>query len=531
MSAPTGTVEEEREVKPSRSLGAGNLAIKVILVGLIDALLIMALAKSVTAEWWLAVVFFAVVLVVVNFAYFVKGNLPLKYLVPGVVFLFVFQLYTMFFTAYSSFTNYGSGHLDNKEAAIIAIQAQTVVPVEGGTEYAVVPIVQDGTVSMLVTDPSTGEVRIGTNEGFTDVPDGDVQRDGERVTGVTGYESLNLGTLTGNPDYAAQWDALQPPVDEETGSYLRSISITTATEARSGFVYDEAQDAMLATATGDVYPADGEVGNFVSSTTGEVLNPGWQVSVGFANYAQLFTDAAVRSRFLPILAWTFFFAIVTTFLNFTLGLVLALTMQERRMRGKGLYRILLIIPFMLPSVIMILIWRGILNTDFGLINQVLATQIPWLTDPTLARFSLLMVNLWLSFPYFFLVCSGALTAVPEDLKEAAFVDGASSRHAFRTVVLPLLLVATAPLLVTSFAAAFNNFNLIFLLTGGGPFPGSAIDGGSTDLLINYMYRIAFNPANQQLGLAAAISMLIFVVVGTVAAYGFRLTRRLEEIGQ
>ena len=112
-----------------------------------------------------------------------------------------------------------------------------------------------------------------------------------------------------------------------------------------------------------------------------------------------------------------------------------------------------------------------LNTDFGLINQILGGSVPWLENAWLARFSILAVNLWAGFPYFFLVCSGALTAIPADLKEAAFVDGASSRHAFRTVVLPLLLVATAPLLVTTFAFNFNNFTLIQLLTDGGPFPG------------------------------------------------------------
>ena len=132
-----------------------------------------------------------------------------------------------------------------------------------------------------------------------------------------------------------------------------------------------------------------------------------------------------------------------------------------------------------------------LNTDFGFINQVLTADVPWLTEPNLARFSVLMVNLWMGFPYFFLVCSGALTAIPNDLKEAAYVDGASGRYAFRTVVLPLLLVATAPLLVTTFAFNFNNYTLIELLTRGGPFPGTLIDGGSTDLLINFTYRIAF----------------------------------------
>ena len=526
----TATAVEEREAPASRSSGASNLVIKLILVGLIDVLLIFALAKAITAEWWLAVGFFGIVLIAVNVVYFTKRSLPFKYLVPGLVFLVAFQLYTMFFTGFASFTNYGTGHLDDKQAAIVAIQASSVVPVEGGTEYSVVPIVKDGTVSMLVTDPATGAVQIGTNDGLTAVPDGDVQRDGEKVTGVSGYQSLNLGTLSSNADYKAQWDALQPPVNPESGTYLRAISITKATEARAGYVYDEAQDAMVSTTTGTVYPADTETGNFTSAA-GEVLNPGWRVSVGFSNYLSLITDQTLRSRFLPIMGWTFFFALATTFLNFALGLALALVLAERRMRGKGIYRVLLIIPFMLPGVAMTLIWKGMLNTDFGLINQILTAQIPWLTEPNLARFSVLMVNLWMGFPYFFLVCSGALTAVPEDLKEAAFVDGASPRHAFRTVVLPLLLVATAPLLVTTFAFNFNNYALIELLTKGGPFPGSVVEGGSTDLLINYTFRLAFTPSNQQFGLASAIAMVIFVVVGTVSAYGFRLTRRLEEIGR
>ena len=97
------------------------------------------------------------------------------------------------------------------------------------------------------------------------------------------------------------------------------------------------------------------------------------------------------------------------------------------MRGQGIYRLLLIVPFGLPAILTALVWKGMLNTDFGLINQILGADIPWLTEPNLARFSVLMVNLWMGFPYFFLVCSGALTAIPDDLKEAAYVDGASGQ--------------------------------------------------------------------------------------------------------
>ena len=524
-----GTADAGQEANASRPAGAAGTIVRLVAVGLVDALLIWALATAATAQWWLAVGFFVFALVAINVTYLTGRFLPFKFLLPGILFLIVFQLYTMAFTAFSSFTNYGTGHLDDKQNAIVAIQGSSVVPVEGGREYQVVPIVKDGTVSMLIVDPDTGEVSIGTNEGVTPVPAEQVVREGEKVTGVVGYESLNLGTLSQNADYTAQWEALQPPLDAAAGSYLRPISVTRATEARPGYVYDAAQDAMINTATGEVFPANEAVGNFVSAS-GEALFPGWLVPVGIQNYLSLVTDEGLRSAFIPITIWTFFFAFATTFLNFSLGLMLALILSERRMGGQGIYRILLIIPYGLPFLLMTLVWKGMLNTDFGVINAVLDAKVPWLTDPWLARFSVLMVNLWMGFPYFFLVCSGALTAIPADRKEAAYVDGASGRYAFRTVVLPLLLVATAPLLVTTFAFNFNNYTLIELLTGGGPFPGTQVEGGSTDLLINFTYRQAFNNTFQQLGLASAIAMLIFVVVGTVSAYGFRLTRRLEEIG-
>jgi arabinogalactan oligomer/maltooligosaccharide transport system permease protein len=531
---PSNTAVEEREdvdvTPPSRSPKTTALVIKIVLVGLIDALLIICFAKTVQDDWWLAAVFFAVVFLAVNFAYFTNKALPLKYLLPGLVFLVAFQIYTMVFTGYASFTNYGSNHLGDKDEAIVSIQAKNVVPVPDSPSYPCVPIVKDGTVSMLVTDPDTGVTSIGTSEGLTEVDEGDLVKEGDKVVGVNGYETLNLGTMSANPDYAKQWKDLQVPFDKEAGTYLRSKSITQASLAKAGFVYDEQQDAMVSTTEkGVVYPADPDKGNFVNESTGERLQPGWRVTIGFANYTKLLTDQTLRSRFLPITAWTFFFSIMTTFLNFALGLTLAMVLSERRMRGQGIYRLLLIVPFGIPFILSALVWKAMLNTDFGFINQVLTADVPWLTDPSLARFSVLMVNLWSGFPYFFLVCSGALTAIPNDLKEAAYVDGASGRYAFRTVILPLLLVATAPLLVTTFAFNFNNYTLIELLTGGGPFPGTLQEGGSTDLLINWTFRQAFGTP-QQLGLASAIAMFIFVIVGTVSAYGFRLTRRLEEIG-
>src|SRR5262245_14291962 len=170
--SPSNTAVEEREdvgaaPPPSRSPRTTALITKIVLVGLVDALLIICFAKAASADWWLAAVFFAVVFVAVNFAYFTNRALPLKYLIPGLVFLVAFQIYTMVFTGYASFTNYGSNHLGTKDEAITSIQAKNVVPVPNSPTYPVVPIVKNGTVSMLVTDPDTGTTSIGTSEGLT----------------------------------------------------------------------------------------------------------------------------------------------------------------------------------------------------------------------------------------------------------------------------------------------------------------------------------------------------------------------------
>ena len=170
--------------------------------------------------------------------------------------------------------------------------------------------------------------------------------------------------------------------------------------------------------------------------------------------------------------------------------------------------------------------------SFGFINQVLlgGASIPWLTDPTLAKISILFVNLWLGFPYMFLVCTGALQSIPEELEEAATVDGAKPWAVFRLIKLPLLLVTVAPLLIASFAFNFNNFNLIYMLTGGGPRdPEAGVNVGATDILISMVYKVAFTGQTRDYGLASAFSIIIFILVAVIAVVSFKRTKALEEL--
>ncbi|MBM7331913.1 ABC transporter permease subunit, partial [Agrobacterium sp. S2] len=149
-----------------------------------------------------------------------------------------------------------------------------------------------------------------------------------------------------------------------------------------------------------------------------------------------------------------FGSVATTFL---LGLFLAVVFNDVRLRGRKIYRTLLILPYAIPGFLGALLWAGMLNRKFGFINEVIlgGASIGWLTDPVLAKLAVLGVNLWLGFPYMFLICTGALQSLPGDVMEAAKIDGASPWRAFRSVTMPLLLVSTTPLLISSFAFNFN----------------------------------------------------------------------------
>ena len=216
--------------------------------------------------------------------------------------------------------------------------------------------------------------------------------------------------------------------------------------------------------------------------------------------------------------------------TFALGLLLALALNKP-IRGRRVYRSVLILPYAMPSIMSILIWGGMFNsTEFGAINNLLGTEIAWFQSALFAKFAIILVNLWLGFPYFYLISSGALQAIPSELLEAASIDGANPRQIFRQITLPLLLQILSPLLIASFAFNFNNFNLIYLLTGGGP--RAELDGelaGATDILISFTYKIAFGNANvQDLGLASAISLVIFVLVASISMYGLRKSKVLES---
>jgi ABC-type sugar transport system permease subunit len=224
-------------------------------------------------------------------------------------------------------------------------------------------------------------------------------------------------------------------------------------------------------------------------------------------------------------------------MTFGLGLAVAIIFNDRALVGRKLITTLLLIPYTIPSLITIMVWRGMLNPELGIVSRTLESLIgwspPWFTDPFWAKAAVLLVNLWLGFPYFMLICSGALQAIPLDLYGAAEVDGANPWQRFWRITLPLLLVAVGPLLVASFVFNFNNFNIIFLfIEGGPPIAGAATQAGHTDILISYVFNLAFaGGRGAQYGLAGAITMVIFVIVAVITLLQFRFTRMWEEVSE
>jgi arabinogalactan oligomer/maltooligosaccharide transport system permease protein len=428
------------------------------------------------------------------------------------------------YTVSTAFTNFGDGHRGSKQEAVVAIQTSSLQQVPNAPEYALSPALKDGKlVFLLVTTDAAGQkkVQAGTADGLSDVPDASVGLTG-KINDAPGYTILSAGEAAGRSEEIGNFAV---PTDQGA---IKSSGLSRAVELKASRVYDEGCDCVTDVATGTKYTADESVGYFVSPS-GENLSQGWRVSVGFRNYARLFTDPSISGPFLGSFVWNFAFAFFSVFCSFALGLGCALTLHSPRVRGTKIYRTLLILPYAMPSFGMLLVWRDMFNTDFGLVNRLFGSHVDWLGQPWTARMTLILINMWMGFPYMFLVATGALQAIPRELTEASSIDGASSWQGFRRVTLPLLLVALSPLLISSFAYNFNNFNAVQFVTKGGPFPPDNVSSGATDLLITYTYRLAFGGSGAQFGFAAAISTIIFAIVATMSIIVFRRTRQLEEV--
>lgn len=254
--------------------------------------------------------------------------------------------------------------------------------------------------------------------------------------------------------------------------------------------------------------------------------------VGFANFIEVL-NGPFKQTFLPVFLWTITFAIVSTLGCFLLGLLLALVLNNPNIKERGIYKGILILPWALPATVAILSFQGLFNGTYGQINSILMNfniiqePIKWLTDPNMARLCIIIVNIWLGFPYMMNVCLGSLAAIPEVYYEAAEVDGANKWKQFIKITLPSLAKTSYPLIISSFAFNFNNFGSAFLITGGGPARLETQFAGYTDILASVNYKLSMQFGRYEI--ASALSILIFIIIGSISFVQMKASGQFEEV--
>ena len=284
----------------------------------------------------------------------------------------------------------------------------------------------------------------------------------------------------------------------------------------------------------------------------------------FDTFKMVFTNSAWLKFFIDVLSWTLIYAFMSSITVYVLGLIQALIIESKYVKFKKLWRTILILPWAIPGIISLMLFRNVFADNGGLVNQILVQfdlvekvksflfsvglinqitpgNILWLTSPangTLAKFLVIIVNLWLGYPYFMMLITGVLGTIDQSLYEAADIDGANAPQKFRFITLPMILRATAPVIITTFTFNFNNFGAIYFLTSGGPgYPLDQIpesvrilgaQPGQTDILISWIYKLSFGSANDQYNLASVYSILIFVFIGLAAIYNLSKLKSFWE---
>ncbi len=464
------------------------------------------------------------ILVFLCLVYLRRRFTPMRWLAVGIALAMLFTLYPIFYTFYTAFTNMGDGHILSKQQAIQRLEDERYLP-EGGESY-----------SWAVYEAAPGEYALWlvAEDGATYLA-----KPGETLTAV----SPSNFTLD-EDGYPEQLDGYQKltkrdtvPIINELGEIdfgaedntVRIRSLQEAATLVPIYTYDAEIDTVTNLDTGVTYTPDD--GTFTSED-GDTLTPGYMTSIGTRNFVRFLTNEGLRDPMMTMLVWNFAFAFFSVFFSFVVGLVIALLFED--LAGKRVIRSLLIIPYTIPVLVSVLIWRAILNPDLGFLSKILESMFgtgpAWFLDPFWAKVALVLINVWLSYPYFFVITAGALRAIPEEINHAATVDGASAWQGLRYITLPLLLRILSPLLIASFTFNFNNFNLVYIFNfGNPPMANTIIPIGHTDILISFVYKLAFvTSGTTDYGLAASISIVLFLFIGLLTLLQVRFTGAFKE---
>ena len=535
-TAPTPAASPGQAFRPgviARAIAAFSgypgYVIKLVLLSLANALAVWAAVVLIGHSKWISLAILVAATLLIDFVYLVprRWTVPAKFLIPGTVFLIAFQIVPIVYTIQIALSNYSTGHVISRSAAITQIKLNSLEPPPNGQQYEMAPARDaSGKLVLILHDDASGKVYAGTSKGLTPLSKTDVKVDSSGIpVAAKGYKLIKGAELF---TLDKQLAALNIPTKNDAS--IQPQGTTQAIELRPTLRFDAQKNAFVRISDGTVFKDNGRGAFTAVNNPANELEPGWKAYIGFHNFGKLGTNSLYRDPFLRVLVWTIVYATSTVLLSFALGLFVAIALDKPGLRFQRTYRTLLIVPYAIPGFLSLLVWAGLLNDDFGVVNRLFHIHVPWLFDANWARVSVILVSVWLTTPYFFLVSLGALQSIPGELTEAARVDGGGGWQIFRRVTLPLLLVAVAPLLIASFAFNFNNFNNIFLLTGGGPYTGTSSIAGSTDILISYTYKLAFGSGKgQDFALASTVGIIIFFIVATISGVLFWRTKSLESV--
>ncbi len=253
---------------------------------------------------------------------------------------------------------------------------------------------------------------------------------------------------------------------------------------------------------------------------------------GLTNVTDIFLGNQTKTHtFFGIFGWTIVWAILATSTNYILGMLLAILINHKLVKMKKMWRTLFVISIAIPQFVSLLLISRALE-PMGAINIALmklgwiTTPLPFLTDKTLARICVVVINMWIGIPYTMLNFSGVLMNIPSDLYESAELDGAGPFRRFTSITLPYMIFVTAPATITTFVGNINNFNVIYLLTSGGPFALDYYQAGKTDLLVTWLYKLTVDRHNY--ALASTIGIFIFMIVSTLSITVYNRTSAVKK---
>ncbi len=472
--------------------------------------------------------FAIVTLILVSLGLYVFANrraYAWRYVYPGVAGMGLFVLFPLICTIAIAFTNYSSTNqltFERAQSVLMDRQFQT------GKTYTFGLYPSHDQWRLQLTNPDDNTLLV--SEPFSLSTTGEQKINVVPTSTEQTAEQASLRIITQNRQALSELVAILPGGGELRMSSLRQFAGTSP-------LYKLGADGkeLINQQTGVIYRPNIDVGfyqaiNADGQWENEKLSPGFTVTIGWKNFLRVLHDEGIQKPFISIFIWTIIFSLLTVVLTVAVGMVLACVVQWDSLKGKAVYRVLLILPYAVPAFISILIFKGLFNQSFGeinlMLNHLFGIKPAWFSDPITAKSMILIVNTWLGYPYMMILCMGLLKAIPDDLYEASAMDGAGPFQNFFRITLPLLIKPLTPLMIASFAFNFNNFVLIQLLTNGGPdMIGTTTPAGYTDLLVSYTYRIAFEGGGgQDFGLAAAIATLIFILVGALAILNLKASK-------